>query len=201
MSGAQRVRYGIVLAVLGVLAAASVAAHAAGYGFGGHRLLLYEPGELYVLNLTDEPRRIGVDGNSTHDVAAGGARLLPVLGGPVTVEVGTQAGSPWQSWEIEVDGAPLFVNLSDEACVVVSRVLGLEDESPVEVQIEDQLPPGPELHELAPGSVIWPRAYPEAIEHSGAEPVWSVEVVDCSLVGEESFLADYVATRIEGRRS
>lgn len=192
----------VIAAVLVVvLAGAGVAgylAQAAGYGFLGYRTIVYEPAQLYVLNLSDKPHYLSIDGRESQRIEAQGARLFPLVGGRSHVEV-VDDEEQRRDWEVETDGADLFLNLAPQGCLVVSELTGVGRDEEIAVDLVDFLDDGDELYYMGTRSVVWPRGYPGAVDVEDGEPMVSIEVVDCWMFDDQAFLRDYLKSRFEER--
>lgn len=188
---------GVVL-VLAVAIIAGVWGHMAGVGAFGYRLLLHGEGGLYVLNLTEEAHDITVDGGEVVEVAAGGARLIPLVGGRTTIGAVDAEGDHRREWEIEVSQSDVLLNLSPETCLVVAELSGISNAEDLEVEVVERLEEGTEIYQLGSRNIVWPRGYPGAVEQ-GEERALSVEVVECWLLDDPDFLQEYVSTQIRKR--
>ncbi len=191
----------VAVAVLAVvlIGAGGAFAQAAGYGFMGYRVVLYGDAELYVLNLADEDRYISVDGRPVQRVEAGNARLLPLVGGESVIEAMDGDGQPLQSWTVETDGSHILLNLDEESCLLVSKLFELAVPEEMRAEIATRIDSERILYTLDSSRVIWPRGYPGAVDTEGDEPIYSVEVIDCTLTDDKAFLQEYVVSRINDR--
>ena len=188
----------IATALVVVIAVSGLMAHAAGYGFLGYRLAAYGEASLYVLNLSEEPRRVSVDGRTAETVDADSAQLLRLVGGLSTVEVFDEADQRLQSFEVETDRSHAFLNLSGETCLVVSQLSNVTTDEELSVEIVDMLGPRDDLYVMETDNVVWPRGYPGVLTDDGP-PARSIEAIDCWLLEEKDFLKDYLQSRFTER--
>lgn len=196
----KRRRTAIIAVVFAAAAAAAAfVPHMLGYGWFGHRILLYGESQLYVLNISDQPRQVSVDSGPPEQIDAGGARLLPLVGGVSSIQTRSDDESSARDWTVETNRSALLLNLSDATCLIVSELTGLTDEQPLEVEIIDQLDADTEIYDVDSRNVIWPRAYPGVVDEDQTDPVRSVEIIDCHLFDDEQFLEDYLQRRFEDR--
>ncbi len=191
----------VVVLVLVFVGVGGFVAQAAGYGFLGYRTVLYDPGELYVLNLTEKRRYIAVDGAQMKPIEAEGARLFRLVGGNSELKGFDEDRNRWRNWQVETDGSHIFLNLSAEGCVVISELKGLVEQQTLSVELIDLLDADQRPHHLGSRRVIWPRGYPGAIDVEGTDPVLSVEVVECWMFEDADFLREYLRTRLQERMS
>lgn len=189
-----------ILAILVVTTTAALIPHLLGYGWFGHRVLLYGQNELYVLNLDDEPRQIVVDDRTTRQIDADNAALVPLVGGTSTVSVYSPDGELLADRQLETDRSDVLYSLSDQACFVVSELSNLSADTPLEVDIVDRLGPEVDLYPLESRNIVWPRGYPGVLKQDSPDPALSVEVVDCNLLDDRAFLTDYITEQLEARR-
>ena len=191
----------VIAVVVAVLVAGLVGiwTESAGVGPYGLRVALYGEGDLYVLNLSDEEREISVDGRDREPLAAQGARLFRLVGGTSEVALFVEGqDQPEQIIEIEASRSHVMLNLSDETCLVVAAVEGVNGDGPPEVEVLATLDPEVEVFELGSRNVVWPRGYPGVLAE-GQDPARAVEVIDCSLVEDKEFLAEYLAGQLYRR--
>lgn len=180
-------------------AALAVVPHLLGYGWFGHRAIVYGQSDLYVLNLDEAPRFVAVDGERPVEVDAGKARIIPVVGGDLSVEAIDGDGQRINRWELEANDSDIFVNFSQDRCFVVSRLSNLDDPDNLAVDITERLDADTTMMELESRHTIWPRSYPEGAEQGSSDRRVSLEIVDCSLVENTEFLSDYLEARFRDR--
>lgn len=199
-SRSRRLRVAVALVISVAIAGGAFWGELAGYGVFGHRLMLYGENNLYVLNLDDEERYVSIEGGELEKVGAEGARLLHIVGGEAKVEVFDGDWEALDSWTVVTDRSHAFLNLSTDACIAVSEVSGLPDGDDIAVDMVDWLEPDTTLYALETRTVLWPRMDPGVLEYGETQgAVISVEPADCTLSGDDEFLAEYLQRRIEER--
>ncbi len=190
---------GVALALVVAIGAGGVIPQLLGYGWFGHRPLLYGQGQLYVLNLTDQPHLISVDHRVAQQVEADGAELLPIVGGVSIVEAINESEGSAQRWEVETRRSHALLNLADDTCFVVAEVSNIFDDEQLQVEIEQVVDGQTGVIPLGSERIIWPRGYPKAVGEQGDDPVYSIEIADCEITEDDEFLRDYLQSRLEAR--
>lgn len=198
-SSSNRIVFGVTASIVVLfVAGAALIPYLIGYGWFGHRLLLYGEGQLYVLNLHDETHHVSVDGRAPVEIPGDDATILPLVGGPTSVEVQDQQNQVIDSWETELDHSDAFLNLSDDTCFVLAELANLSGNNSLEVEIIEVLDADTDFVPLDTHHVVWPRGNPGAVDDT-AESAVAIELMDCELLGEREFLGDYLQTRLEAR--
>lgn len=196
--GMKRRIIAVILAVL-VAAVVAMATHSAGVGPFGARLLLYGEADLYVLNVSDRPQWVSIDGGERQRVQPEGARLLRLVGGESAIEIydDGETESPVETLLIEAKHSDALLNLSDHTCLVVATVEGLQ-EGEITLEVVDFLEADVKTYQLGSTNVIWPRGYPGVAAKKEGPPM-AVELLDCTLVEDRDFVEDYLAARLAQR--
>lgn len=188
----------VVLAIVAVVVA-GVGPRLLGYGWFGHRALLYGHNDLYVMNLTDAPRTVTVDGRTTRTIRPDNAAILPLVGGRSTVDISGEDGELLRRRTVESNRSHVLLDLGGETCFVVGEVSNLSEGDELEVDVADLLGPDVSVHPLGSRNVVWPRGYPGVLREDSTDPALSVEVVDCSLRDEPEFVENYLRERLAER--
>lgn len=183
----------VVIAIIGTVAAW------AGVGFLGHRIILHGDGELYVLNLTGEERYVSVDGREKKVIHARDAQIAELIGGRSKVEIFSSEGELWKSFDVQMSRSHVLINISEQACLVVTDISTLYQGDEGGVHFQAFLQPDQEVYELGSRNVVWPRRSPPPRMDASLGPMLSVEIVGCSLLDDESFLKEYLIMRLQDR--
>lgn len=200
---ASRLKRALLYTTLALITLAGVGAigQFAGTGWFGHRLMLYGSSDLYLLNLSSEPLRARVEGGASVKVPAEDARVVPIIGGDVVVEVLGSDDDVVRRETLRVENSHALVKLGgDDRCLIavdISPHYGMGDKSKLRVlarlRAQDRT--------YVPGSlnVVWPRrAFPSKLESERGVGVW-VETIGCPLLDDASFLDAYMIGRLQQR--
>lgn len=190
-------------AALGLIIAAAIIAGVgaigqfSGAGWFGYRTWMYEPGELYVLNMNTSPLYVSVDGLEAVEVPAQNAQLVELLGGTSEVVVTNEQGEVEATHQITIDGSHALLKLSQEKCLAVVDIGAYYRKgASAKPRVVDKLPKDQIIHVLGSRNVVWPRKdIPKRFSGGDGDPLW-VEIVGCPLLEDEDFLTRYFAHRL-----
>lgn len=190
----------ITLVVVALLIAGFGAiGHVSGTGWFSYRTILYEKGELYVLNMDDAPKFVVVDGLERVEVPAGNAQLVELVGGTSQVAVFDAKEQPLATHEVTVNGSDAILKLTEVKCLAIVDVAPYyRGDASADLSIVGKVKKTDKVHVLGTTSVIWPRKpFPKRIPGSGTS-VWA-ELVGCELLDDEEFLKAYLDIRLHER--
>ncbi|MFU8805666.1 MAG: hypothetical protein ACNA8W_17770 [Bradymonadaceae bacterium] len=189
----------LALAALLLIIGFGAIGQAVGTGWFGHRPMLYGTGELYILNLNDEPRYASVDGQEAVEVPLQNAQIIELIGGTSKVDILDENRQLIETFDITIDHSHALLNLSAESCLVVADVAGLYGGRRGDLTFTDKLRPETRVYVPETTNVIWPRrSFPPRLDGAQAKAVW-IEIVGCALLDEPEFLQAYLDVRLEQR--
>lgn len=174
--------------------------HLSGAGWFGYRSWLYGSGELYALNLSQEPLFISVDGQEKLEVPAENANIADLVGGTSIVEVYDPDGALLTTHTVTIDDSHAFLKLTDDGCIAVVDITPFySGKQKPRLDFDAFLKPHVRVWIAQSKNVVWPRRdFPSRLEGGEGKGLW-FEIVACELFDEVDFLDAYLATRIEQR--
>ena len=189
----------VIVTLLAVVGVGSVGM-LSGAGFFSYRTFLYGTGELYALNMSDQPLWISVDGRPREEVKAQNAAVVELIGGTSEVIATNEAGQVKGRYQITAENSHAFLKLTDEQCLAAVNLdpfyKGGGKQDIVFTALLNE-----KTRVWVPNSknVVWPRkAFPSALAPQDGPGIW-LELVACPLLEEPKFLDAYVAVRLEDR--
>ncbi|MFW5967756.1 MAG: hypothetical protein ACOCV2_09575 [Persicimonas sp.] len=188
---------GVVL-LLGVLTI-GVLAHYTGMGWFGYRTILYGSGDIYLLNMSDEPLEATVDGEEPIAIDPEGAHAIEVVGGERSVTVRDEEGEVVEEHELFVDDTDALVKLSPDGCLAVSDIGAFYGRGGEDLEIVDKIDEDKMVYLAGTHNIVWPRqSFPRELADGDGDALW-IELVGCSLLEEEDFLRAYLDARLGHR--
>lgn len=204
MAAARRRSALLWAGVLGAgLLAFGVLTWALGGGFFAWRIIAYDRGEIYILNMTDAPVFVSFDGGEPIEVPAQDARRTTRNGGETEVETRRADGTLVEAVTIFIDGAPALYNVEGATCLALSDVSGFylpgrERSAEVVARYEA----GTRAVPLPSERIIWPRkTLQDEIRMAEAGVHW-IEPVACPLLDpqEDHVLTAHLNTLLSERK-
>jgi hypothetical protein len=194
---------GALVVLVAIVAVFGVVGKVTGAGWFGYRMWMYDPGELYVLNLGSSPYQVSVDGAEPIEVPAEDARIVKLVGGTSEVVVSDPKGEVLDRRQITIDGSDALLKVAGASpCLVAVDITsyyggGGDREYPEILETFRD-----ERFAYVPGTThtVWPRKdLPPRLDPEAGRAVW-FELVACELLDEEDFsLQNYMATRLQMR--
>lgn len=198
-SKARTIIIAVLVVVVAIVGVGSLGA-LSGAGFFSHRMFLYGTGELYVLNMTETPLWVSVDGRERVEVPLQNAKLVELIGGTSEVVATDSAGQIKGQYTIEAKKSDAFLKLGEEQCLAAVK-LDAFYRSGGKQDIEFAALLDEKTQIWVPGSynVVWPRkAFPKSLSAEDGPGIW-LELVGCPLLEDPKFLDAYIAVRLEDR--
>lgn len=193
-------RFGIpTLLALVTIAGVGAVGQLTGAGWFGYRTWLHGPGDLYVLNLSETPYQVSVDGFEATDVPADGAQIITLVGGTSEVVVTTKDGEVVATHQITVDDHHALLKLDEVSCLAVVDTTPYYSGRQVDLNIVAKLPRDTDVHILDSANVVWPRKdFPLSLNPQYGPGRWT-ELVGCELLDDKDFLGGYLDLRLQER--
>lgn len=193
-------RIAVAIGVLVAIAGIGGIGQLSGAGWFGYRDWMYGPGELYALNMGDEPLWISVDGMERLEVPAQNAQIADLMGGTSHVVVTDTDEAVVDEYDITIDGSDAFLKLTDEGCLAVVDITPFYGgNASGALDFEAYLRRDARVWIPQSRNVVWPRKdFPSRLEGGQGKGLW-FELVACDLFEEPKFLDGYLAARIEQR--
>ncbi len=188
---------GILLVGLGAFAGVG---KLSGTGWFGYRDWMYEGGELYVLNMNEEPVLASVDGFEDVEIPLLNAQRLDLVGGTSEIIIKhPTSGKVLETHEVTLDGSHAILKVAPgEECFAVVDVSayyrGQQGARPI---VLDKITKDQKLHVIGSRNVIWPRKpFPKKIDPAFGPARW-VSIVGCDLFDDEEYLEGYLDFQIQ----
>lgn len=200
-SPSRLLKWAGILAALAVIAlGVGVIGHISGAGWFGHRTWLYGDGELYALNMGDDPLWVAVDGRERKKVPPNGAQIFDLVGGTSIVEVTDEGSDVVDRYDVTVDDSHAFLKLTDEGCLAIVDITPFYGgQQGKRLDFDAFLRQDARVWIAGSKNVVWPRKdFPSKLSGGEGPGLW-FELVACELFEEQDFLDAYLATRIEQR--
>lgn len=172
----------------------------AGTGFFGYRSVLYGDGQLYALNMSDQPLWVSVDDREKVEVPAQNAQILDIIGGETRAVVTDASGEVVGRYDVFTDNSHAFLKLTDEQCLaVVNLDPYYRSGSSKDIEIVEKLDERTRVWVPDSKNVVWPRkAFPKRLSAGEGRGTW-IELVGCPLLEDPQFLDAYLAVRLDER--
>ena len=179
--------------VVGVVLIFGVVTWALGLGPFAYRQIWYGTSEIYILNMSDEAVTVSLDGGSGLEVVPQSADRTPLLGGTTHVVTRRKDGSVVEEFDVFVDGAPVFYNVSGAKCLAVADVSSYYRGGDKGIEVLATYKLGTKVVPLPYDNMIWPRQTLRDEVRGGSGVAW-IEMVACSLLepGEAHLLASHL---------
>jgi hypothetical protein len=196
-----KARLGIAAAILAGLLVIGGIGELSGAGWFAHRSIMWGEGELYVLNMGDEPLKIVADGVEREEVAARDARIIPLIGGTTHISLSSAAGEPRGVYDVTIDGSYALLKVGSEVCLAVADITPYYGgkRTPQGVPIQEVVGAEQALWIAGSRNVVWPRREFPKILAGGDGPGRWVEMVGCDLLEDRAFLSGYLELRLQER--
>lgn len=196
-----KARLAILAAVLVGLLIIGGIGQLSGAGWFAHRSILWGEGELYVLNMGDEPLKIVADGVEREEVAARDAQIIPLVGGTTHIRLLSASGEPRGEHDVTIDGSYALLKVGPEICLAVADITpyyggkGGAQGVPIHEVVRADQP----IWIAGSRNVVWPRRDFPKILAGGDGPGRWVEMVGCDLLDDRGFLSGYLELRLQER--
>lgn len=188
-----------VVVTLALLAGFGGIGYFTGTGWFGYRQLLYGTGEVYLLNLSDQPLEAFVDGRGPVEIVDQGADVAEIIGGDSTVTVQTPAGERLDTIAVHVEDSDALVKLSEDGCLVASDISGFYGGAKQSLEVIETIEADQQVWVAGSTNVTWPRhQFPKQLHPDEGPPIW-VEIVACDLLDQPEFLRAYLDVRLRDR--
>jgi hypothetical protein len=189
----------ISLVVLVGLGAVGFVGHLSGSGWFGYRQILYGSSQLYLLNMSQEPLEVAVEGREPVDIDPEGARTVDIVGGQSSVVVRSTSGETVGEHTVFVDNSDALLKLTEDGCLAASEIGAFYGRGGDELDIVEFIEADQQLYVPGSTNLIWPRqTFPAKLGREGGEAIW-VELVACALLDEPDFLRAYLDVQLGQR--
>jgi hypothetical protein len=199
-SGKSKLGYLIVaVSVIVGIAAVGAVGYLSGAGWFGYRQIMYGNGQVYLLNMGDEPLEVTVEERESVEVPPEDARAVDVVGGESQLVVRNAAGEVVERHTIFVDNSHALLKLTKDGCLVASDVGAFYGRGGEGLEFVEMIEEEQQLYVPGTTNVIWPRqTFPRKFAREGGDAIW-LELVGCSLLEQEEFLRAYLDVRLGNR--
>jgi len=186
--------------VLAIAAGVGIVGKLSGSGWFGYRSILYGSGELYALNMSDQPLFVSVDGRQRDRVEPHNARLVELVGGTSSVVVTDASEKVVGRYRVTAKNSDALLKLTDDACLAAVDLTPYYGGQKVDrLVFLDKLDADTRVWIPHSHNVVWPRkSFPQRLTAGEGEGVW-VELVACELLEEPDFLDAYLSLRLKER--
>lgn len=180
--------------------AVGIVGQLSGVGWFGYRSTLYGTGELYALNLGDEPLFVSVDGREKVEVPAQNAEILELIGGTSKVVVSDGEDEVVSRHDVTAKNSHALLKLTDQGCLVATNISPYYGgKVPKTQDFVAKIRAKKRVWIPDSTNVVWPRkAFPKRLAADGGQGIW-VELVACELLDDPKFLDAYISFRLEER--
>ena len=190
----------VVLVALVALAGMGSIGILSGAGFFSYRTFLYGTGELYVLNMTETPLWVSVDGRERVEVPLQNAKVVELIGGTSEVVATDSAGQIKGRYTIDAKNSDAFLKLGDQQCLAAVKLDAFyRGGAKQDIEFAALLNETTQVWVPESHNVVWPRkAFPKSLSAEDGPGIW-LELVGCPLLEDPKFLDAYIAVRLEDR--
>lgn len=197
-SGPKRLFFALI--VILAIALIGGVGQLAGTGWFGYRSWMYDPGELYVLNMGPEPIFASVDGLEPVEVESENAQRIDLVGGTSKLTITNKAGELIEQQDVTIDGSHALFKADEKTCLAVVEVGGYYNrQAPGKPVIRHKIKAPEKFYVPETRNVIWPRKdFPKKVSPGDGEPLW-VEIVGCDLLDDDAFLESYLGFQLQQR--
>ncbi len=200
-SRARGIALGVVILLAALLVIGGVG-KISGTGWFAYRAILYNPGQLYVINLDAPDRFITFDGSRREELPFDSAQPFDLVGGTTEVVIQDAQSLPLATHAVKLDGQNAVLKLGADLCLVTLDISGFygvgQDKK---FKVARRITADDQLIILDSTNVIWPRHnFPKRMTPGQGPALW-IEKVACALLdpADEPLLLGYMEQRFNDR--